>query len=359
VLNCIRSVINKIKGVDTTLENELRALEKEYVALLKQKPVKTDNVQKQSYSAQGKSARKGAETNDGKKTLSKYTKAQYNNFGWAMYDNIITPKMNNMLTSKLYELSKQNVYFNKTSDGQYIIPIGEDYGQYDVLVYTNNDPVNPKISQVIKLSEFADEYLKESVWRELLSEKNITERAIERKIAYVRTVYGEKSIIRYVLQDSPSFQEYEYATNEGAFSGQDSGRNGKRFDLGSTDTEGERDRSGDIKGNLKSSYSKVDTEGNTLSEAQQEYFKDSAVRDTEGRLIPVYHGTEKGGFTVFILFLRRLHIVINFSKITVPSTVSSLFCPKHILSGCHCTPKIGKNLCSYASTYLSSQSAVA
>lgn len=205
-----------------------------------------------------------------------------------------------MFYKKLHALYR---FLNKTSDGQYIIPIGEDYGQYDVLVYTNNDPVNPKISQVIKLSEFADEYLKESVWRELLSEKNITERAIERKIAYVRTVYGEKSIIRYVLQDSPSFREYEYATNEGAFSGQDSGRIGKRFDLGSTDTEGKRDRSGDIKGNLKSSYSKVDTEGNTLSEAQQEYFEASVVRDALGRLIVVYHGTEKGGFTVFILFL--------------------------------------------------------
>lgn len=42
-----------------------------------------------------------------------------------------------------------------------------------------------------------------------------------------------------------------------------------------------------------------DSEGNTLTEAQQEYFKDSKVRDKKGNLLVAYHGTEKGGFTVF------------------------------------------------------------
>lgn len=43
---------------------------------------------------------------------------------------------------------------------------------------------------------------------------------------------------------------------------------------------------------------KQDSEGNKLSEQQQEYFKDSQVRDEEGRLLVVYHGTD-AKFTVF------------------------------------------------------------
>lgn len=35
----------------------------------------------------------------------------------------------------------------------------------------------------------------------------------------------------------------------------------------------------------------VDSEGNTISEQQQEYFKDSKVRDESGNLLPVYHGS--------------------------------------------------------------------
>ena len=44
--------------------------------------------------------------------------------------------------------------------------------------------------------------------------------------------------------------------------------------------------------------SAVDSEGNKLSKEQQDYFKDSKVRDEEGRLQVVYHGTVSD-FTVF------------------------------------------------------------
>ena len=42
-----------------------------------------------------------------------------------------------------------------------------------------------------------------------------------------------------------------------------------------------------------------DSEGNTLTEQQAEYFKDSKVRDVKGNLRIVYHGTYNSGFTVF------------------------------------------------------------
>lgn len=45
-------------------------------------------------------------------------------------------------------------------------------------------------------------------------------------------------------------------------------------------------------------YQYKDSEGNALTEAQQEFFKDSKVRDKEGNLLLMYHGT-KAQFTVF------------------------------------------------------------
>lgn len=48
-------------------------------------------------------------------------------------------------------------------------------------------------------------------------------------------------------------------------------------------------------GNAKFSM-RVDSEGRELSEAQQEFFKDSKVRDEEGRLLTVYHGSDKEFF---------------------------------------------------------------
>ena len=46
-------------------------------------------------------------------------------------------------------------------------------------------------------------------------------------------------------------------------------------------------------------YSDRDSEGTELTEAQQTFFADSKVRDAEGRLIPLWHGTNSAGFTKF------------------------------------------------------------
>ena len=47
-------------------------------------------------------------------------------------------------------------------------------------------------------------------------------------------------------------------------------------------------------------FSDRDSDGNQLSKEQQEFFKDSKVRDAEGNLMVMYHGTANGGaFTVF------------------------------------------------------------
>ena len=47
-----------------------------------------------------------------------------------------------------------------------------------------------------------------------------------------------------------------------------------------------------------STTEELDSEGQELSTEQQEYFKDSKIRNEEGKLIPVYHGTD-AEFTIF------------------------------------------------------------
>ena len=46
-------------------------------------------------------------------------------------------------------------------------------------------------------------------------------------------------------------------------------------------------------------FSDRDSEGSTLSKEQQEYFKDSKVRDKNGNLLVVYHGSPRGRTTIF------------------------------------------------------------
>lgn len=59
-------------------------------------------------------------------------------------------------------------------------------------------------------------------------------------------------------------------------------------------------RSGDGEQEQSRSYLRGrDSEGNTLSDQQQEYFQDSKARDKNGNLEVLFHGTTNGGFTVF------------------------------------------------------------
>ena len=56
----------------------------------------------------------------------------------------------------------------------------------------------------------------------------------------------------------------------------------------------------DLRKGMKNSLPKVDSEGRQLSAEQMEFFKDSVVRDADGNLMVMYHGTANGGaFTVF------------------------------------------------------------
>lgn len=48
----------------------------------------------------------------------------------------------------------------------------------------------------------------------------------------------------------------------------------------------------------KARSASTDANGNTLTEAQMEYFKDSTVRDSKGNLMVLYHGTT-ADFNVF------------------------------------------------------------
>ncbi len=89
--------------------------------------------------------------------------------------------------------------------------------------------------------------------------------------------------------------------------------NGKETRQGQNSKQSNRDKPG-IENSNQSSFSmqenndnvrsmkqkqETDNQGRKLSKEQQEFFKDSKVRDKNGNLKVVYHGTKNGNFTVF------------------------------------------------------------
>lgn len=50
---------------------------------------------------------------------------------------------------------------------------------------------------------------------------------------------------------------------------------------------------------VKIQYSVSDSDGNQPTKEQQDYFKDSQMRDADGNLKVMYHGSPNGGLRVF------------------------------------------------------------
>lgn len=73
---------------------------------------------------------------------------------------------------------------------------------------------------------------------------------------------------------------------------------GRRSAVASTTNNVAQAAQNSNKNTIKHSLS-VDNEGNTLTQEQAEFFKDSKVRDKEGRLMVMHHGTNSYGFDVF------------------------------------------------------------
>lgn len=72
----------------------------------------------------------------------------------------------------------------------------------------------------------------------------------------------------------------------------------------------------------------VDSEGNKLSEEQVEFFEDSVVRDENGNLLVMYHGTSSGGYTVFDPYGGRPGLFGQGSYFTADKTVAESYTQK-------------------------------
>lgn len=195
-----------------------------------------------------------------KKSLPKYTKEQYNNFGWVRHLDIMSYDMLERLTSRIMGINYLGEYGNKTENEEIIIPIGADYGYYNVLVYTNNDANSPKITKVITLVETDEEITK--LWEVLLNEKYYSREYIQRKSRAVLKAFPD-CYDEYYREDSGDYGEYlqEQERKNGKIGSTNVSKRtfeaDRKWSIGTgINTESERDTTGNTQNDVKLSISK-------------------------------------------------------------------------------------------------------
>ena len=86
----------------------------------------------------------------------KYTKPQYERFGWVRANDVLSPNQWKDFNSKFTSAKNLNAQFAKSLAGELIIPVNnmteDSFGIDNALVFTKGTPASPNITKVIKIN---------------------------------------------------------------------------------------------------------------------------------------------------------------------------------------------------------------
>ena len=86
------------------------------------------------------------------KTIDDYTERQYNNYGWAIVNSVISGKELTKLFSQFADKETLNSKFKKSFDDFYMIPVGKKYSYNDKIVFIAGSNQHPIIDRILKVN---------------------------------------------------------------------------------------------------------------------------------------------------------------------------------------------------------------
>ena len=98
---------------------------------------------------------KAIKTHRQRKKYGNYTKKEYDDFGWARANEILSAGQNKDFTSKFAQAINGYKSFAKTSNGEFMIPVSEigskNDGVNNTIVYCEGTIAKPIITRIVKI----------------------------------------------------------------------------------------------------------------------------------------------------------------------------------------------------------------
>ena len=249
---------------------------------------------------------------------------KYEKFGWVRANNVLDANQWKDFNSKFTDANKFNTYFEKSLSDELIIPVNnmikEGFGIDNALVFAKGTPSNPNVTKIIKINLNDETDL--SYLREIIYENE--SKGIQTKDSQLFKVYARADFPNYDEYKSRARNTQDESNNNIGPNRERSSKKPNEIDGRYSLSESRSNTSGDTsesEGDKR--YSLKDNLGNKLTEEQAEFFKDSKVRDENGSLQVVYHGTE-GEFYTFDKSLRGTNTGAGDAKLGFFFTSSEL-----------------------------------
>lgn len=218
--------------------------------------------------------------------LVNYTEEQYNKYGWAVFENILTPKEINELESKFGEQLTGIINSRRTVDGYHIVEIPNSDGVHNLIVVTNGEFGNQEIKRVYRLE--ADNADDASDLGEIIYEQEYTNGS--RAVQAISKAFKNGGIRAYNSESRKQYSEYligrGQGTNGTAVQSSNTGLSNGAGSVGSS----QNTKSGIV-------YYSLDAEYEAADDTTKREMLDKEAADA-GYTIKAYHGTNDD-FTVF------------------------------------------------------------
>ncbi len=267
-INWLKTRVDKLRGVDTQAADEVDILARKFVSTFNLNKNKISTAQQLDKTDKIRYAYKA-------RNPQTVTKSEFEHHYWATANGILTKNELGSLNSAIGEM-RNGAQYVKNADGLYMVPVGEN-GVLNKIVFTDGKYNSYSIDTVITINL-----------------NNETDLSIERSIIYAserKGIYTETN----GLVEVHYAKDFKFSDFQRKLTQNPQNSNGKQNGAGNLN--------GDSGNGVKRSYALTvtDSDGKALSAAQQDYFKDTVVRDKNGRLLTVYHGSPN----VFTEFSHR------------------------------------------------------
>ena len=224
------------------------------------------------------------QSTDAQERMSSNLDEKYDTEGvhWALARNVMSLSEARLIWEAVDNIMSRDYVYRKTAQGEYIIE------SEDALFFVRADAHEPYLDRIIC---FSDGYWASiGFGKEEIANASNSDLEIREALSFLKEVYGEGFANEYQASDERT---------DGRKAGR--GKRTSRGEVHRADGRGKNhagNETGSESGTVKRYSVRDDSEGRKLSDGQEDYFAESAIRDKNGALQVMYHGTDND-FTVF------------------------------------------------------------
>lgn len=140
------------------------------------------------------------------KDIENYSETEYNQYGWAVVNDVLSRTEYRKLNEQ-FAATAHGEKFERTRDGYYVIPVGEDDRPQNAFVFIKGTISKPVIGSIMIINVDNEMELDDIRRRFKNARSNET-------VTFAEEIFGIESVVGYTIRDCPSYRAIQRQAGE-------------------------------------------------------------------------------------------------------------------------------------------------